>query len=163
MDCGVWTGLRTPYHRPWTSKKPRIWPPCGSGLYLRMTVAKIVSLDPNTIELTLIANYPIRMAIAKGSSQSLQVPGRSSTRTLRPPSPSHPQPGFQITPNDSRTALTRQSTPGDGSPGPLSNRRPSPRPPAVKHKDTALPAVTKTKPNTQGKVSPSLNDLSCTR
>ncbi|KAH9807444.1 hypothetical protein DFH28DRAFT_1149391 [Melampsora americana] len=92
------------------------------------------------------------MPLAKNPSQSLQVPGKSSTRTLRPPSPSQTQQGFVNTPDDSCITLTRPSTPVNETPAPLSSRLPSPQPPAVKHKiASGSAAVNKAKPNSQGK------------
>lgn len=94
------------------------------------------------------------MAINNTTSQnssrsSLQVPGNnsgvpSSTRSLRPASPSRLQPGFVVTPRDSRTAITSTLTSGNEAPGPLGLRNASPRPP-VKKKTREAPVVLKPK------------------
>ncbi|KAH9809607.1 hypothetical protein DFH28DRAFT_933525 [Melampsora americana] len=117
MACGAgtWTDPRTLNNSPWTTFYLQLTSGCGS-----------------SNQTTLI--YTNRMPLAKNASQSLQVPGKSSTRTLQPPSPSQTQQGFVNTPDDSRITLTCPSTPVDGTPAPLSSRLPSPRPPAVKHK-----------------------------
>lgn len=81
------------------------------------------------------------------SQSSLQVPGQTSTRTLRPPSPARKQPGLVPTLKDSCITLTRHSTPEseEESPNILSHRPASPRPPVSKK---ASPV-----PKAKGKVS----------
>lgn len=107
------------------------------------------------------------MAPSKKSSSTqstLQVPSQSSSRQLRPPSPSWPKSGYIATPTDSRKSLLAHeddSETEEGPPpasGPLANRLASPRPPTSINKGkkkAAQPAPVKpnAKLTSQGKVS----------
>lgn len=103
------------------------------------------------------------MPISKSSSQSsstLQIPSKSSSRTLRPPSPARSQPGFVVPPKDSQTSLSitisSSANSEEDQPGPLSlaHRLPSPRPvkKVTTKKRLSVTAQTKVKPTDKGKV-----------
>lgn len=62
------------------------------------------------------------------NKSTLQVPGRSSGRSLQPASPSCTQPGFIVPPKDLRTSLSVAPSPEGGSAGSLAHQSASPRP-----------------------------------
>lgn len=107
-------------------------------------------------QLLLIPIAPSILLLPMSSQSTLQVPGTSSTRRLRPPSPRRTQPGFVVPPKDSRSSITQSPDPryeptSPGQPGPLGLRPASPRPPAPPKKQKE--SVSKAKQTAQGKVS----------
>lgn len=148
---------------PWMNY--HVWPKCG---WISIRLLKIDQgsvffiighfspLIPNPlwsplfILLHWITTMPHSTTPSQTASQSrLQVPGQTSR--LRPASPVRKQPGFVITPSDSRTALTRHLTPDDESSNNISHRPASPWPP-VRKNTTPLSKG-------KGKVSPSIFEI----
>lgn len=177
MESGVSIFLQTLEDHPWTPwTRTHLWLNCGSTSILSLGLdhrfehvssycffSSITSLQNFLTKPLFPYDHNISMAPPKTSLSTLQVPGKSSTRTLWPASPSRTQPGFIITPNDSWTAITRPSSPVDGlpRPGSLSHRPASPRPPPVNRPGSLAhrpasprpPPVNKSKPASKGKVS----------